>query len=136
MGFSLHGSRVVFPMLLVHWLNVRSFYFHLAVALGVTFLWLVGNSGRSLCFLRTFCSINGTTPNYSVSTACFFCFFVFFCFSFTLCISGAWLWKYTWIFYELLSSIGRFLVIGRVGFRISIFLTLLYNYFYSTTFEK
>lgn len=41
-------------------------------ALDVTFMWLVQTSGRHLCFET--CSINGTTLNYSVYTACFLSF--------------------------------------------------------------
>lgn len=54
--------------------TICKLFFHLT-ALDVTFMWLVLNSGRHLCFET--CSINGTTLNYSVNTACFFSFSFF-----------------------------------------------------------
>lgn len=54
--------------------TICKLFFHLT-ALDVTFMWLVLNSGRHLCFET--CSINGTTLNYSVNTACFLSFFFF-----------------------------------------------------------
>lgn len=50
--------------------TICKLFFHLT-ALDVTFMWLVLNSGRHLCFET--CSINGTI-NYSVNTACFLTF--------------------------------------------------------------
>lgn len=71
-------------------------FFHLT-ALDVTFMWLVLNSGRHLCFET--CSINGTTLNYSVNTACF----SFFLFLRSLC--AYFFPVHPFFFFEFLSAI-------------------------------